>query len=388
MFYKIDVLMPEESAKDFSILHYYTQKVYEALNHLGHQCRLLEGQERFDRTLESPPDFTLSFNYALQEKHGFLWCDYIQVPHIMILKDPPYNFPILRYSPNLITTCDGKCFIDLLHSLSNQNVFFLPMGVEIDLKLPSEEARPYEVTCFASYIDYEARPKHWKERFPKDIYNAMMEAIEISKENDDIFFIHAYEASFNECLKKSRDISIFEVKITDILYELSLYLKGYQNTKLLQSIYDAQIHLFKNSPYDLAWNKYLEDKPNIVFHDFVPFEKSIEIIKRTKILLCSTIKKQGTQDRIFYGLACGALSLTNENSYLDENFKDGTNIAFFKNQELDQVNEIINYYLEDELKRKSIARHGREEVMKYHTWDHRMTVLIEQIDSLLVKLKS
>lgn len=379
--------MPESNARDFSTLRYFTIKVYEALIHLGHNCRLLEGEQRFDLTLEKPPDFTVSFNYTLQDTNGFFWCDSIQVPHMMIMVDPPYYFKNLRHSRNLITTCDGKCFIEILRTPSNPNVFFLPTGVEIDLKPPTEVERPYEVVYFTGYIDYEARPKLWKEKFPRDVYNAMMGAIEISTENEDILFINAFETTFNECLKQSRDINIFEVNILDILHELDLYLKGLQRVKVLQAIDDADVHIFKNTPQDLSWGKYVMDKPNITFHDAVTFEQSIEIMQKSKILLSTSIKKQGTQDRVFYGLACGALSLTNENIYLDEHFKDGINIAFFKYHELDQINEIINYYLEDEFKRKSIAKQGRGIVMEHHTWDHRMMTILPHIALIIERMR-
>ena len=45
MRYKIDVLMPNFS--QYNALHYFTRKFYEAFQRAGHECRLLDGEERY-----------------------------------------------------------------------------------------------------------------------------------------------------------------------------------------------------------------------------------------------------------------------------------------------------------------------------------------------------
>ena len=67
------------------------------------------------------------------------------------------------------------------------------------------------------------------------------------------------------------------------------------------------------------------------------------------------------------GLACGALSASNENIYMREFFKDGENILFYKHRELDKLNDRINYYLKHDDERRAIAAKGREIVMAHHT---------------------
>ena len=71
----------------------------------------------------------------------------------------------------------------------------------------------------------------------------------------------------------------------------------------------------------MDWKKYFEKQSNIIVHDAVPYAESLEIMKQSKIVLNSSIKnKFGAHERIFAGLASGALVLTNENIYLKEYF--------------------------------------------------------------------
>jgi len=88
---KIDVLMPDKSS--YQALHYFTKKVYEALVSLGHQCRLLEGDDRYKATLKEPPELMVGFNGALEGMPGFFWCDLLEVPFLSLLVDPPFFLP-------------------------------------------------------------------------------------------------------------------------------------------------------------------------------------------------------------------------------------------------------------------------------------------------------
>jgi spore maturation protein CgeB len=110
-------------------------------------------------------------------------------------------------------------------------------------------------------------------------------------------------------------------------------------------------------------------------------------MKHSKIVLnsCPWISFGG-HERIFAGLACEALVLTNENNYLNREFKDGESIVFYQHGRWDKANHRVNEYLENTAKRDQVAKKGREIVMARHTWDHRAAQLIKELPSLLKKM--
>jgi spore maturation protein CgeB len=112
-------------------------------------------------------------------------------------------------------------------------------------------------------------------------------------------------------------------------------------------------------------------------------------MKHSQIVLnsCPWIS-YGGHERIFSGLACGALVITNENPFLHEEFKDGESIAFYQHGRWDKANHRVNEYLENVAKRNQVVKKGREIVMSRHTWDHRAAKLLKELPALLKKVKA
>jgi spore maturation protein CgeB len=103
-------------------------------------------------------------------------------------------------------------------------------------------------------------------------------------------------------------------------------------------------------------------------------------MKRSKIVLNSSIKnKEGAHERIFSGLACGALVATMDNAFMREEFVDDKEILLFRHSRIDELNERVSGFLEDESKRAEAAAAGRKKVMANHTWDNRAQTMLATI---------
>jgi spore maturation protein CgeB len=112
-------------------------------------------------------------------------------------------------------------------------------------------------------------------------------------------------------------------------------------------------------------------------------------MKQSKIVLNSSIKnKFGAHERIFTGLAAGALVITNENDYLKKYFTHDIDIAFYQFNNLNQINETIHAYLSDEEKREQVVENGREIVMSFHTWDARIKTFEKELFPLIEKMSN
>lgn len=81
----------------------------------------------------------------------------------------------------------------------------------------------------------------------------------------------------------------------------------------------------------------------------------------------------GINLRIFEALAAGCFLLTDYCEELEELFVIGKEIEVFRSTS--ELAEKVDYYLNNSLKRQSIAQRGHEKFLKLHTWDARANLL-------------
>jgi GT2 family glycosyltransferase/tetratricopeptide (TPR) repeat protein len=93
--------------------------------------------------------------------------------------------------------------------------------------------------------------------------------------------------------------------------------------------------------------------------------------------------------RVFEALACKSFLLTNElpeESGQGELFGDGVHLATYR--DLDELRDKLDFYLKREDLRERIARIGQTEVLKNHTYRHRMQRIIQEMEALRSRKKS
>ena len=89
--------------------------------------------------------------------------------------------------------------------------------------------------------------------------------------------------------------------------------------------------------------------------------------------------KRDINMRVFEGLACGSLLLTND---LSDNgqcelFQDGVHLVTYQSDE--ELIDKARFYLKDETEREQIAKAGLQQVLSAHTYRHRMETLLETV---------
>lgn len=382
MTYKVHVLMPRIST--YHVLHHFAKKVCEALRRLGHDSQLFDGQERYTGSLRDAPDFTIGFNGGLPGVQGGFWTDALQIPHVSCLVDPPFRFLKLRESPYIIVTSDDGFFAEKFRSAGFANLFFLAHAVEPELNHDPKEKRIYDVVMLASCIDFEKLAAEWKTKYPKEVIRAMIDAIEITLSDEVTSFVSAFEMTYNACAKNSKNTKVFSVDFMGVLSDIEMYIKGLERVKMIQAIRDVPVHIWGTGP----WEKYMKNQPNAILHGEISYEESMKILKKSKVTLNSSLKnKEGAHERIFSGPPCGSLVVTSENRYLRETFQDEKSILFYRYRELNNLNDKVIEFLSDENKRLETVQKAHEIVLKHHTWDHRMSELLNNIENILTKLK-
>ncbi len=375
---KIDFLMPLRSR--YNALHHFTEKIYEAFQRKNFDCRLIEMSDHFGTPVKDPADLTFGLNGVPLDENRNMLCDITGVPHFSYLIDPPYRFLEIISSPNIVFGCDDRYCCRYLESFPFRKTFFFPHGVDSTLEAGPESEKCYDVVMLAAFINHIELRNTWNQYFPKIICQTMDDAIDIAFSDDRTSFIEAFFIAYRDRLGLPQNPPGNDPAFILPLMYLEKYVKGRDRTELLTSLPDAKIHLFNGkSEEGIGWESILQDKhPNIILHDPVSYSEGIEIMKKSKIVLNSFSKnKEGGHDRIFNGLAAGALVLTDENIFMKEFFVDEKNILFYRLNELENVNEKIQKYLSNDDLRIEVTQKGREEVMQRHTWDHRVENLLK-----------
>ncbi len=81
--------------------------------------------------------------------------------------------------------------------------------------------------------------------------------------------------------------------------------------------------------------------------------------------------------RVFETLACGSFQIVDAKKDVVALFKPGEHLVCFKG--IDEVKELVEYYLNHPQKRKEIAKKGHSEVLRNHTYTHRIKELLKAI---------
>ncbi len=106
-----------------------------------------------------------------------------------------------------------------------------------------------------------------------------------------------------------------------------------------------------------------------------------KIFKCSKINLNMTLRsiKSGIPQRAFDIMGCGGFLMSNYQPELAEYFIPGEDLVLYDS--VDDLIQKIDYYLSHEEERLQIARNGYEKIKRYHTYDTRLTEILNTVIS-------
>ncbi|MBN72499.1 MAG: family 2 glycosyl transferase, partial [Gimesia sp.] len=158
------------------------------------------------------------------------------------------------------------------------------------------------------------------------------------------------------------DPEIHGKRKVDLRYDLAFVGNGFpgERERLLSLIQ----HRF---PKTFVGNRYLDEMAEIYSASKIVFNRSL---------------LDDLNMRVFEGLCSGALMITNslpESSGQAELFQDQKHLVNYSND--DQLWEVMEYYLHHDAERLKIAEAGRQEILRAHTYRHRMESMLNAISN-------
>ncbi len=133
------------------------------------------------------------------------------------------------------------------------------------------------------------------------------------------------------------------------------------------------VRLYTNYPGTEQLNKKVKILPN------VKYDEISKVYYNSKININITLHciESGAPQRVFDVMAAGGFMISNYQKELEELFVVGEEIVLYHN--LEELEELAEYYLNHEEERIRIAENGRKKVLKYHDLHDSMETAIEFI---------
>ena len=366
---------------------YFTEKLALALNEEGITTQIIDvmegglGVSGVKKIQAFQPDLTLSYHSFLPSPNEPSLSSLLKIPHLSILLDPSIYSVSLKKDPYTLVSCVDRKDVEAMRSYGFKQTFFLPHATHVALDYREGDDRPYDVVFLGSCYDYENIQKGFRQSLASGVVEGLEYAISIVLQDNQITTAEALVKAWNDLGK-----SLEGVDFTMLFYYLDYYTRGYDRIALIRSIKNANVHVFGELAADsvfesLGFDAYLGEQKNVTLHPSVPFSESFSILKKSKICLNSMpFFRDGTHERIFSGLASGAVPLTSESLYLRESFQDGKDLLYYHSSNYDLVNDQVESLLRDEVKRAQIASSGRDKVLMHHTWGACAKELLMQLN--------
>jgi spore maturation protein CgeB len=169
----------------------------------------------------------------------------------------------------------------------------------------------------------------------------------------------------------------------------------FKDVVFVGSNYPSRVSIFESlnlGEYDFGiwgsgWNKLSPDSPlkQYIQKIHTKPDEWIKIYCNSKIVLVThypgtnNIPVYQASPKIYEALACGSFIICDNQKDVRSLFNDGEHLVIFS--DLKDLDDKIHYYLYHHAERKEIAASGRQEVLKKHTYFHRLNKLLSTLRS-------
>lgn len=367
------------------VLNYMAEQYAHSAEVLGHtvfrydKSKMEESYEKLMCFRENGLDMAVVFNNVgfqmFLDSGKSLW-DVWGIPCYNIIVDHPmYYFDTLDCAPrNGIVACADKNHRDYIRRFypTVKRTIFLPTAGEC-LK-PFEDLKPfaqrsidvlfigtYKYDDEIPYYDFQLQLTRELIKNPDKTFEATIESCLLS---DDI---HLSEENLKEFIQAHRFID----KNTGALFRLEI-LRALINSGITVTVYGDQFE--KTDLYG---------HPNFIYKGRCSTEEGIRLMEDSKIVLNQLAWfKAGSSERVYEAMLQGAVSLTDDSSYLRETFMDDVDIKFYSLKRLHALPDIVRSILTDSERTEMLRINAYQKAAKYHTWLQRTETLLADLPTL------
>lgn len=179
------------------------------------------------------------------------------------------------------------------------------------------------------------------------------------------------------------DSELDEQSIYYIHMECAPYIEGFVRREFklrtMQALDQAGIRvtILGGNTWDLGG---LELKNASLLPRITPQECNLQMQRAKVSLNCMPWYKAGCSERVFNSMMNGAVCVTDRSSYLEERFKDGSELVYYDLWNLTQLAYDIRYLLNNIEAAQQIAYRGYRETNAADSWESRMGTILQFVN--------
>ncbi len=368
----------------YGVLDYFTDALAEAFQQMGHSVCIYDLTHRTKLKTEVIKKSKIELAISMNGINAGTWGNLINNQECLIwnffVDHPMYHTSrIYQLWDNQICSFNDYDHVNYIRKYFShiKDVVFMPhAGIKSPIDIEYLD-RELDVVFMGSYTDIQSV----SEEFQK--YNEEMQ---------NVFFNIAEQLSLGHGTMEdlllremeNKGINLDNDELIDLIEELSFldrYVRDFNRVAMLEEVARNNIHIHV---YGSGWEKYENIYSDYIhIHKAISFDETIQIMGNAKIVLNNLpLFRNGSHERVFTSMLCGALCISEKNIYLENQFIDGEDIVFFSYERLSELPDKILYFLENQDKACRIARSGYEKANKKHTWLHRANQILEVYQEL------
>jgi len=328
------------------------------------------------------PDFVLTVNHLGVDREGVLamLLDKFDVPLASWFVDNPHlilaSYQNLHGAKTALFTWDSDN-IESLRAMGFKNVFHLPLGADPTRLTPHRTEPLEEWRAPISFVGNSMLTKTIKRiEAARPSPRLMQAGLMVAKafgESDEPCAGQFLTRNFPElrtdfeALETAERKQAFETFLTwqaTLMYRLDCVLRILDFNPLIVG--------------DPGWKELLKGREGWRYHSELSYYEDLpDFYPLSDINFnCTSRQMKGAvNQRVFDVPCCGAFLLTDYRRQMEDLFEPGREIIFYNHP--DEIPGLVEVYLAAPEKRQRIADAARKRVLAEHTYDHRMTTLME-----------
>lgn len=376
----------------YATLDYFTEDIARDLLNRGFEVYVFDVADYqnsligFAAFVQKPVDFALSYNnlgFNMELTPGQNIWDRLYIPFVNILMDHPFHYKnALENAPaDTVLLCCDRNHVNYVKRFYPHitHVYFMAHGVSMASGGKKWRDRTIDVLYAGGLsADLADAIKPDRLKYPEiDTDELIAYAMNRLTKNHRLLTENVIEDYLIEKNIEYTDGELSEL-ITDFRI-IDSFAASYFREKTIETLVENGI---KVNVYGRGWeNRKCFHNPNFIYGGLVSPDKVLELMQDSKIVLNTmTWFKAGSHDRVFNGMLSGAVSITDDSSYVREVIKDGENGFIFQLDKLRELADVVKEILEEKADIMQLTENAKKEAAQNHLLTNRVNEILTWLE--------